>query len=196
MLKAVYSAPRLSRLYLHKILCQCCHFKGQWIKACCVYYSSGEEEKCPPTSELLAQVDDGEEKLKDRKVNINFCNCASEFSFSLLLKETKNDAACISNLGVLKIETLLNLSQQTCVFSINYNQVKKWSPFPGSFPGIIINQNRFWLVGMIEVWLRHSGWLKIHIAFTFHWSAIFSRQPHPWGICEDLTPAWVLFSGG
>lgn len=57
-------------------------------------------------TEQSAQVDDGEEELKDGKVNINFCNCASEFSFSSLLKETTNDAACISNQGILKTNSL------------------------------------------------------------------------------------------
>lgn len=57
-------------------------------------------------TEQSAQLDYGEEELKDTKVNINVCSGASEFSFSLLPKETKTDAACISNQGGLKIETL------------------------------------------------------------------------------------------
>lgn len=55
-------------------------------------------------TEQSAQLDDGEEELKDTKVNINFCS--PEFSFLLLPKETKTDAACISNQGGSKIETL------------------------------------------------------------------------------------------
>lgn len=37
-------------------------------------------------TEQSAQVEDGEEELKDRKVNINFCNRASEFSFFFIAK--------------------------------------------------------------------------------------------------------------
>lgn len=40
-------------------------------------------------TEQLAQVDDGEEGLEDRKVSVNFCNCALEFSFFIIAKRNQ-----------------------------------------------------------------------------------------------------------